>query len=306
MRRTSSLAASLLAAALLVVGSGTTGNAQSPEPRAERTAAGDYVVWAVGDMCLRQETPQDCGDVGARIRADATRDAVLVLGDAQYEDGTLAEYRQWYDRKMRGLRSISHPVPGNHDYNTRNAAGYFDYWGGLAGARGAGWRAFTLGGWRLVGANSNCGYVGGCGANTAQGRFVTSQLRSAGRCEIVFAHHPPFSDGEHGDAPQGRDLFRLAYDNHAELYLAGHDHNYQRFAPRRPDGTVDNRAGVRSFVVGTGGGRLTAFEGGNRSQFRQNTTLGALRLVLRGTGYRATFVSIGGAVLDSVSGTCRA
>jgi 3',5'-cyclic AMP phosphodiesterase CpdA len=293
---------------LTAVPIGLAGPAVSAPARSEQVAAAvagnKTVVWAVGDACPRADRAVDCSDVAALISADADRDAVLLLGDGVYENGTLAEYRQWYDPKMGRLKGITFPVPGNHDYNTAGAAGYFDYFGARAGTRGKGWYSFSLGGWRLVAANSNCGPVGGCTATTPQGKFVASQLQTAGTCELVFAHHPVFSDGDHGDSLQARELFQVAYNNHAELYLAGHDHSYQRFAPKRPDG-VASSTGVRSFVVGTGGAELTLLRPLNRSQYRQNARFGALRLVLTPTGYTATFVSVSGATLDTVSGACR-
>ena len=43
------------------------------------------------------------------------------------------------------------------------------------------------------------------------------------------------------------------------MYLAAHDHHYERFAPQRPDGASDPEHGVRQFVVGTGGRSITPF-----------------------------------------------
>jgi hypothetical protein len=280
-------------------------SAPAPTDSARTTPSGDFVVWAVGDVCDNADRATDCSDVAARIKADPQRDAVLVLGDAQYDSGTLAEYQRYWAPKMGSLDPIARPVPGNHEYRTAGAAGYFDYWGTRAGPRGKGWYAFTLGAWRIVAANSNCGRIGGCGAASAVGRFVVDQLKTAGSCELVFAHHPVFSDGSHGDTPEGRALFQHAYNHRAELYLAGHDHNYQRFGLKRPDG-VNDSAGVRSVVVGTGGAELTPFRTTpKRTQVRQHTAFGALRLVLGRSGYTATFVGIGGATLDTFSGSCR-
>ena len=45
--------------------------------------------------------------------------AVLVLGDVQYEDGTLTKYQQSYDPSWGRLKSITRPAVGNHEYLTR-------------------------------------------------------------------------------------------------------------------------------------------------------------------------------------------
>lgn len=280
-------------------------SAGAARPTATTAATTHQVVWAVGDVCDNDHAAWDCADLATRIAADPERDAVLILGDAQYDAGTLLEYQTWYHPKMGALTPLTHPAPGNHDYRTQDAAGYFDYWGSRAGVRGQGYYAVTLGAWRLIAANSNCWYVGGCTGSTPQGSFIRQQIQAPGSCELVFAHHPVFSDGPHGDTNQGLHLFQIAYYQRAELYLAGHDHSYQRFAPRRPDGVVDAATGVRSFVVGTGGSDLTGFGTTDRAEYRQNTKFGALRLVLHPSGYTATFVGVGGAVLDSTSGSCR-
>ena len=60
--------------------------------------------------------------------------AVLVLGDVQYEDGTLTKYQQSYDPSWGRLKSITRPAVGNHEYLTAGASGYFSYFGG--GSRG--------------------------------------------------------------------------------------------------------------------------------------------------------------------------
>jgi len=33
------------------------------------------------------------------------------------------------------------------------------------------------------------------------------------------------------------------------VVLNGHDHDYERFAPQRQDGTADTSGGIREFVV---------------------------------------------------------
>lgn len=64
-----------------------------------------------------------------------------------------------------------------------------------------------------------------------------------------------------------------------EMVLSGHEHIYERFAPQGADGTADPVAGVRQFVIGTGGHELNPL-GPSRpnSEFRDNSTWGVLRL----------------------------
>ena len=273
-------------------------------------AAGDdeeVVVWAAGDLCDDHDQPE-CADVGAMIAADRATDHFLALGDLQYEEGELVNFRRYYDPALGsgpGLKSRTLPVPGNHEYLTEGASGYFDYFGALAGDRSKGYYSRKLGAWRLIVSNTSCGEVGGCDPSDPQGVWLQERLATSPQCTVVAGHHPAITDGTYApDTDAGRQMLDYAFDGRAELYLAGHDHEYQRF-PRldkelRPD---DNR-GVRTFVVGTGGKNLTEWGSTNRSEYRQNTQEGALRLELRPGSYTWEFRSVSGTVMDRGSGTC--
>jgi hypothetical protein len=81
---------------------------------------------------------------------------------------------------------------------------------------------------------------------------------------------------------------------------------YERFAPMRPDGTLDAARGIRHFTVGTGGAPLTAI--GTpvpNSEVRSNAAHGVLKMTLRADGYDWQFVPVAGKTFtDSGSGTC--
>jgi hypothetical protein len=57
-----------------------------------------------------------------------------------------------------------------------------------------------------------------------------------------------------------RPLYQALYDHDAEVVIAGHNHQYERFAPQDPDGRLDNARGIRAFVAGTGGAGLYGFD----------------------------------------------
>lgn len=85
-----------------------------------------------------------------------------------------------------------------------------------------------------------------------------------------------------------------------------HDHDYERFAPQKFDGTADARRGIREFVVGTGGGSLRPFKDVKRnSSVRNASTYGVLRLTLNPSGYSWRFVPVAGKTFtDSGTATC--
>jgi hypothetical protein len=103
-----------------------------------------------------------------------------------------------------------------------------------------------------------------------------------------------------------RPTWDALYAANADVVLNGHDHDYERFTPQKPDGTLDRGRGIREFVVGTGGRELRPF--GNiepNSQVRNADTYGVLKLTLHPTGYDWRFVPVvGKSFTDSGSGEC--
>ena len=101
--RTRQLVAALAASAALVgpalLNSAPASSGMPLDP-STAAAAGAVVVWAVGDLCDDDNAPLDCDDVGRLIASDPETDAVLALGDLQYENGSLANFHRFYDPKM--------------------------------------------------------------------------------------------------------------------------------------------------------------------------------------------------------------
>jgi len=238
--------------------------------------------------------------------------ALLLLGDLQYEAGSATDFSAYFDPAFGEFKPITYPVPGNHEYMTRGAPGYFDYFNGpgadsgRAGSRSRGYYSFDLGAWHIVALNSNCPEIGGCGARSAQARWLRDDLAAhPTTCTLAFTHSARFSSGEHGNDDLMRDLWQILYESGADVVLSGHDHSYERFAPQDANGRADSLRGLRSFVVGTGGkglGRL--FRPRPNSEVRDNSSIGVLKLTLRPEDYSWRFVPIPGLTLAD-SGTAR-
>lgn len=228
----------------------------------------------------------------------------LPLGDVQYEDATLAKFNAVYDRWFGQFRAITEPVTGNHEWYTEDAAGYFDYFGKQAGTAEKPWRSFNpVKGWRIFLLDSNCEFVGGCGPDSAQGRWLTKELKkSKEQCAVAAWHHPLHtSGGYNGDEAtieRARPLWDLADAGGVDVVLNGHDHIYERFAP------IDD---MTQFTVGSGGKEL--YEIGpkaDRSQVRIGDRVGVLRLTLASDGtYDYAFIDASNdKVVDAGSRTC--
>ncbi len=87
----------------------------------------------------------------------------------------------------------------------------------------------------------------------AQRNWLRARLaQSKEKWKIVYGHYPVFSSGEHGSTKfLIQNLEPLLEIYHVDLYLCGHDHDYERFAPK---------AGVTYIVSGGGGAHLRKFK----------------------------------------------
>jgi hypothetical protein len=155
-----------------------------------------------------------------------------------------------------------------------------------------------------VALNSNCAFVGGCGASSPQGQWFASDLASnPADCTLAFDHHPRWSSGEHGNQSSMSNFYQTLYQADGEIFLSGHDHDYERFAPQAPDGSADPD-GVRQFVAGAGGGSHYETMPGPNSQVAIDDQFGVLFLTLQDDAYQWAFVAESGQVLDSGSSSC--
>jgi hypothetical protein len=239
---------------------------------------------------------------------DRLQGTIATLGDNVYESGTHGEFARCYQPTWGRHKGRTRPAPGNHDYESPAAAPYYEYFGELAGEPGRGYYSYSVGAWHVIALNSNCGDVGGgCGRGSLQERWLRADLRAhRTKCTLAYWHHPRFSSGAHGSDDDTSAFWQALYQAGADVVLAGHDHNYERFAPQRPNGVLDRRRGLRQFVVGTGGAHLRPFESPARnSQVRNSDTHGVLMLTLRPRAYSWKFLPVAGKrFTDSGSGAC--
>ncbi|TWI48761.1 3',5'-cyclic AMP phosphodiesterase CpdA [Pseudoduganella flava] len=252
-------------------------------------------VFAAGDIAdCRYSRPRysDAAATAALIQsrlATAPDALVLTLGDHTYPYGRAEEFTHCYAPTWGAFRDRTRPVPGNHEYHDGSAGGYYDYFGAQAGPRGRGWYSFDAGGWHFVALNSHLDR----GLHAEQLAWLRDDLaRHPARCTLAWWHAPMYSSGGHPRNTKMRDVWQVLVEAGAELALAGHDHDYERFAPMDADGRVDPR-GMRQFVVGTGGAILTPFRPwAPPGESRQATHHGVLRLTLREDGYDWAFLPV--------------
>jgi hypothetical protein len=306
MRKTLGL---LVTGALLLTGCGTGPAGSQREHRADRaelTAAPDATVVAVGDIACppgKRRTAVQCRQ-GATARAAValSPDRVIALGDEQYQKGSYYGFTHAYKRSWGKLKSITWPVPGNHEYYTAGARGYYRYFKYRQPGT-PGYYRRALNGWQLYLLNSNCGKID-CAAERAW--FERQLTANPSTCALMAFHHPRFSSGgEHGSSRAMKPFWDIAYRHGVDIALAGHDHDYERFAPMDPAGNQVSD-GIQEFVSGLGGRSLyprgTTVPG---SQKFIDDRFGVLALTLRPNSYSWQFHDTSLAVQDSGTGTCR-
>jgi calcineurin-like phosphoesterase family protein/iron/zinc purple acid phosphatase-like protein C len=215
-------------------------------------------VAAVGDIsCSPSSTGWNggagdathCQDEATVARAlTLNPDMFIALGDLQYEAGSLADYNSYYQPAWGKVKAVTLPVPGNHEYGSTGAGGYFDYWDnggtadlqtlagdqnaptGQAGERGRGYYYQDLDAnsdgvtdWRLIALNtgsddddpvcdstSNATGIS-CTAGSAQELWLrNTALNNPPRCILAYWHVPRFgsSPRHHGNSFATRDFWQ--------------------------------------------------------------------------------------------------
>jgi hypothetical protein len=306
----------------------------SPPPPDPPPPPEPITLVAAGDIACRPalvETATACRQARtADLVGSLTPDAVAVLGDNQYEHGELANFMAVFDPTWGRFRAITHPAVGNHEYEgdpeRDEAPGYYTYFGEAAGEPAKGYYRWQLGSWNVFVLNSgainwtrttggnpslpdDCWPVS-CAAGSEQEQWLQGELDALpdDACVIAYWHHPRFSSGFGGanqPHPETGPLFADLYEHGAELVLTGHSHNYERFTPVTADGVPD-AAGLRQFVVGTGGRSLHTDTGPQaaNSEVLRTDVFGVLELTLEPGAYSARFVGEDGATVDETSGSC--
>jgi hypothetical protein len=265
--------------------------------------APDPVFVGAGDIA----TCGSAGDEQTATLLDSIGGTVYTLGDNAYPNGTVAEFANCYAPSWGRRKAQTLPAPGNHEYDTANADGYFGYFGAAAGDPTKGYYSFDLGAWHVIVLNANCSFVS-CAAGSAQEQWLQADLAThTNACTAALWHQPRFSSGnQHGNSTTVAPFWKDLYAADADLILNGHDHDYERFARQTPDQVADGARGIREFVVGTGGAGLGGFNAPQpNSQVRNATTKGVLKLTLHASSYEWSFVPVAGATFaDSGSTAC--
>jgi 3',5'-cyclic AMP phosphodiesterase CpdA len=208
------------------------------------TAAADTGILALGDFGVGGATE---GEMGASLRHFAAHhpsaQLLATLGDNDYTESPTAFHANW-TAAFGWLDSAGLGVAGtlgNHDVRVNGGRYEYDELD-MPRAR---YRR-TIGNVELFVLNSN-------NVNQRQTNWLKTVLpASTATWKVVLFHHPAWTCGEYrSNAAVVAKWVPLFEQYGVQLVLNGHDHNYQRFAPRN---------GVRYIVHGGGGAHLYPIE----------------------------------------------
>jgi hypothetical protein len=267
-----------------------------PAPKRNLEKPVSITIYAAGDIadCKRKSPLESMAARTAELIAtglakDSTA-RVVTLGDNTYPIGKPEEFNKCYEPTWGRFKDKTLPSPGNHDYGMPKALGYYNYFGELAGPDRRGYYATQLGKWLLLSLNSNVD------KNQMQEQLTWLKAELANNkqnCTLAFWHHPVYSSGGHGNNKNMQEAWTMLAAAKADIVLTSHDHNYERFAPLDANGDRDDKNGILSFIVGTGGAKLTPmFLPKGATAVRDNSAHGVLKLDLHDKSYEWEFLPI--------------
>jgi 3',5'-cyclic AMP phosphodiesterase CpdA len=199
---------------------------------------------AVADTGSGDANQRAVGQQMALVHQRRPVDLVVLAGDNIYPSGDLALVESTFQRPYRELlqaRVPFHAVLGNHDIRTANGVPQVAY--KPFGMQG---RFYTLRrgpvDFFMLDTNVNADWQ----RQMSWLRTVLAQSRAPWK--VVVGHHPIYSSGFYGNDPQlEAKLTGLMRRHGVQLYINGHEHNYERSKP------ID---GTTYLVVGGGGASL--------------------------------------------------
>ncbi len=184
-------------------------------------------------------------------------DFIITTGDNNYPSGSADtidltigqfyhDFISPYSGKFGEGSDINRffPTLGNHDWQTDQAAPYFNYFTLPGNER---YYDFIWGPVHFFALDADSREPDGVSSNSIQANWLKSALAASNSpWNIVYFHQPPYSSGLHSST----DWMRWPFQQWgANAVLSGHDHTYERIL----------HDGIPYFVNGLGGGSIYHF-----------------------------------------------
>jgi hypothetical protein len=277
----------------------TPGPTSVPPTNTPVPSGNDPIVLATGDS--RTGCNSGATATANLLSRYAASTLLLFNGDAT-DTGSYSEFTNCFNTTFGKYKAQIRPEPGNHEYGTSGASGYFTYYGTQAKPQGQSYYSFNIGTWHIVALNSEIDISG----TSAQVAWLKSDLAAhPTQCTLAYWHEPRWSSGNHGNNTFVSSLWQTLYDNNVDVVFNGHDHDYERFAPQNPSGGADSARGIREFVIGTAGAPPYAFSTIRaNSEVRDTGHYGLVQFTLHPSSYDWKWVGGTGSFADAGSTAC--
>jgi PKD repeat protein len=233
---------------------------------------------------------------------DTIPGTVFVTGDNVGAPGDSTTYANCYNPTWGRQKARTFPVPGDVEYGTAGAQGYYGYFGAAAGDPTKGYYSYNLGAWHIIALNSQTSMAAG----SAQDVWLKADLAAnPSQCTLAYWHLPAFYSGTSTVRSSVLPLWNDLYAAHADVVLNAHTRNYERFAPQTPAAVLDTAQGIRQFIVGTGGLGTWSFSTIAPNSLVRAQLYGVLKFTLSPGSYSWKFIQIAGTQFsDSGSAAC--
>jgi 3',5'-cyclic AMP phosphodiesterase CpdA len=213
-------------------------------PAKLQTGAPLLRIAALGDVGAGDKNQRAVGDAMVRYHQRARLARVLLLGDNIYNQGEIEKVGEAFEKPYAELLKQNVPFSaclGNHDIRSANGEGQLNY--SRYGIKGR-YYSFDENGvaFFALDTNTNADWP-------QQLSWLDKELKaSKATWKVVFGHHPIYSAGFYGNSPDFIKTLTPLFKRHrVNLYLNGHEHNYERTKP------ID---GTTYIVTGIGGATL--------------------------------------------------
>ena len=233
---------------------------------------------------------------------------VIHLGDIAYESGTYAQFQANYFALYAPLMSRLpfFTTPGNHDYETSDAAPY------LAGSAApvsnvpatdlGRYYSFDWGDAHFVSVDSN---LMPTDAESRMLGWLDSDLAATEKFwKIVFLHHPPYPTGTHlGDpicALVQQNVNPIVERHGVQLVLSGHEHGYERSWPLAGGQPVSSGPST-TYIISGGGGQYMEQVGSLPQTAFSVAAFNYLRVDVDNTQLSLSAIGLSGNVIDNIA-----
>ena len=274
-------------------------------------AAKSFVMVGAGEITTCASSAGPIGTahiVDSLLKAD-TSTIAFTAGNNLADATAGTTFQSCFDPKWGTFKARTYYSIGNMDFEGgRGAAGVYGYLGDRTGPADKGWFSFDKQNWHIVVLNTSDWQHGGgatFGIDAALNPVPSEQVdwlaadlqNNTKPCVMVISWERRFyttGTGALGRNSNMRPMAGIMYSKGVDILISAKDKAYERFAPMNPtDGVADATAGLRQFIVGTGGRSYDSPVAGtpaNRESYITNSW-GVLKLTLAESSYSWEFIN---------------